>query len=89
LIVTTHSDILVDAMKEHLADGPVLMWQARDATGGNGDLDAWRKPVEPAVRRKIIPLILAAPGQRYGSGGASGACARAWERAGELIAHLY
>jgi hypothetical protein len=37
-----------------------LMWQVWDATGGNGNPDAWRRLADPAVRRRIVPLILAA-----------------------------
>ena len=37
-----------------------LMWQVWDAAGGNGNPDAWSRLAEPAVRRRIVPLILAA-----------------------------
>jgi hypothetical protein len=37
-----------------------LMWQVWDAAGGNGNPEAWAKLAEPAVRRRIIPLILEA-----------------------------
>jgi hypothetical protein len=37
-----------------------LMWQVWDAAGGNGNPDAWMRLAEPVVRRKIVPLILAA-----------------------------
>ena len=37
-----------------------LMWQVWDTAGGNGNPDAWIRLAEPAVRRKIVPLILAA-----------------------------
>jgi hypothetical protein len=37
-----------------------LMWQVWDAAGGNGHPDAWMRLAEPAVRHRIIPLILQA-----------------------------
>jgi len=37
-----------------------LMWQVWDAAGGNGNPNAWARLAEPAVRRRIVPLILAA-----------------------------
>jgi hypothetical protein len=37
-----------------------LMWQAWDLVGGNGNPDAWRKFADPAVRRRIAPIILQA-----------------------------
>jgi hypothetical protein len=37
-----------------------LMWQVWDAAGGNGNPEAWARLAEPAVRRRIVPLILAA-----------------------------
>ena len=63
-------DLFVAAAR--LAAEHDLMWQVWDAAGGNGNPDAWAKLAEPAVRRKIVPLILAG-GQGYGRGGASGA----------------
>jgi hypothetical protein len=37
-----------------------LMWQIWDAAGGNGNPDAWMRLADPAVRRRIVPLVLAA-----------------------------
>jgi hypothetical protein len=37
-----------------------LMWQVWDAAGGIGNPEAWARLAEPAVRRRIVPLILAA-----------------------------
>ncbi len=51
-------DIFVAAAR--LAAEHDLMWQVWDAAGGNGNPDAWARLAAPAVRRKIVPLILAA-----------------------------
>jgi hypothetical protein len=37
-----------------------LMWQVWDAAGGNGNPDAWMHLADPAVRHRIVPLVLAA-----------------------------
>lgn len=37
-----------------------LMWQVWDAAGGNGSPDGWQRLAQPDVRRRIVPLILAA-----------------------------
>lgn len=36
-----------------------LMWQLWDLAGGNGSPNAWQKFADPAVRRKMAPIILA------------------------------
>ena len=51
-------DLFVAAAR--LAAEHDLMWQVWDAAGGNGNPDAWAKLAQPDVRRKIVPLILAA-----------------------------
>ncbi len=51
-------DLFVAAAR--LAAEHDLMWQVWDAAGGNGNPEAWAKLADPAVRRRIIPLILAA-----------------------------
>lgn len=37
-----------------------LMWRAWDLVGGNGNPDAWKRFADPAVRRRIAPVILQA-----------------------------
>lgn len=51
-------DLFIAAAR--LAGEHDLMWQVWNAAGGNGNPDAWARFAEPAVRREIVPLILAA-----------------------------
>lgn len=37
-----------------------LMWQLWELVGGNGHPDAWKRFADPAVRRRLVPVIRAA-----------------------------
>lgn len=56
-----HYDLAEDLLKASgcFAAEHALMWDLWDLTGGNGHPDAWRKFADPAVRRKMIPVIQA------------------------------
>ena len=40
-----------------------LMWQVWDLAGGIGNPEAWRKMADPAVRRRMAPIILESGGK--------------------------
>jgi hypothetical protein len=66
--MTNHVDSHVhrDAIEDILhaaalyAGEHMLMWQLWDMAGGIGNPQAWRKIVDPVVRRQMVPVILAA-----------------------------
>lgn len=55
-----HRDAIEDIYHAagYLAGEHELMWKLWDLEGGNGNPEAFRKMADPAIRQKVIPIIL-------------------------------